>query len=67
MRGGEHSACTLGGLGDRSGLGRPRGAADQVGAASAIMIVGALVLVEVTVGITEALTTLRLSSPRTRS
>jgi hypothetical protein len=34
---------------------------------SAIMIVGALVLVEVTVGIAEASTTLRPSSPCTRS
>jgi hypothetical protein len=55
---GEHSACTLGGPGDRSRLGRPRGAADQAGAAlSAIMIVGALVWVDVTTGITEASTT----------
>jgi hypothetical protein len=44
-------------------LGGPRGAADQSAPRSAIMIVGALVLVEVTLGITEASTILSPLSP----
>jgi hypothetical protein len=45
----------------------PHGGFDHRGAFSAIMIVGALVLVEVTTGITEASMTRGPSRPRTRN